>query len=321
MKRRNPYPVGNIIQSNLHSFGMLMKERTFESENYRYGFNSQEKDDEVAGSGNINTAEYWEYDCRLGRRWNLDPVLYAWQSTYSTFINNPILFLDAKGLYHSKERAEKMQNRAKKAGLDIGEVYTNGKDWLFNSVDGTYHKTRYFGTSTQKMSEFLFDINPFKDLEVYGSASLKYTQVVNGSVKVVVPIKGIQAAASIQNGGNISTLGYLNSYINFKVSPNIDIRINPLTTLSQHDPNKALGDWDPQLRMHVTLHKAPIIIPIGEVPIPIGEYKIQGDIQGGMSGLSIGGRAVAETKSVYGFSLEVAGGIRAKLQIPDIFKD
>jgi hypothetical protein len=33
---------------------------------YRYRFNGQEGDDEIAGIGNIMTAEFWEYDTRLG---------------------------------------------------------------------------------------------------------------------------------------------------------------------------------------------------------------------------------------------------------------
>jgi hypothetical protein len=55
------------------SFGALMQRRRFESEGYRYGFNGQEKSDEIKGSGNSYTAEFWEYDPRLGRRWNMDP--------------------------------------------------------------------------------------------------------------------------------------------------------------------------------------------------------------------------------------------------------
>jgi len=49
---------------------------------YRYGFNGQEKTDELKGSGNHYTAEFWEYDSRLGRRWNVDPMFrkYAHQS-------------------------------------------------------------------------------------------------------------------------------------------------------------------------------------------------------------------------------------------------
>jgi hypothetical protein len=65
--------------------------------NYRFGFNTQEKDDEVYGAGNLNTAEFWEYDTRLGRRWNLDPKPNVSISSYSVFANNPIFFSDYGG--------------------------------------------------------------------------------------------------------------------------------------------------------------------------------------------------------------------------------
>lgn len=44
------------------------------------------------------TAEHWEYDARLGRRWNTDLLTYPWQSSYAVFNNNPILFNDPMGL-------------------------------------------------------------------------------------------------------------------------------------------------------------------------------------------------------------------------------
>jgi hypothetical protein len=56
---------------------------------YRFGFNGQEKDDEVSGSGNSNTAEYWQYDTRLGRRWNVD-IEGQFHSPYLALGNNPI---------------------------------------------------------------------------------------------------------------------------------------------------------------------------------------------------------------------------------------
>jgi len=62
---------------------------------YRFGFNGQEKDNEI-GTG-IYTAEFWEYDARIGRRWNLDPKPLAYESPYSTNHNNPILNSDPKG--------------------------------------------------------------------------------------------------------------------------------------------------------------------------------------------------------------------------------
>lgn len=64
---------------------------------YRFHFNGQEADNEVAGSGNSYTAEFWQYDSRLGRRWNVDPVVKDWESPYATFRNNPIVLKDPRG--------------------------------------------------------------------------------------------------------------------------------------------------------------------------------------------------------------------------------
>jgi hypothetical protein len=64
---------------------------------YRYGFNGQEKVDEIAGVGNHNSALYWEYDTRLGRRWNVDPVDQVNISNYAVMYNNPIIFNDVLG--------------------------------------------------------------------------------------------------------------------------------------------------------------------------------------------------------------------------------
>jgi hypothetical protein len=76
---------------------MLLSGRHFDSGKYRYGFNGQEKDDEIYGESNATTAQYWEYDARLGKRWNIDPWLKSWESPYATFSNSPILFSDHLG--------------------------------------------------------------------------------------------------------------------------------------------------------------------------------------------------------------------------------
>ncbi len=64
---------------------------------YRFAFNGQEKDDEVSGAGNTMTAEFWQYDIRLGRRWNRDPKPNPSVSDYACFANNPIWFTDILG--------------------------------------------------------------------------------------------------------------------------------------------------------------------------------------------------------------------------------
>jgi hypothetical protein len=66
-------------------------------DSYRYGFQNQEKDDEVSGIGNSYSAEFWQYDSRAGRRWNLDPVFKEQESPYACFANNPICIVDING--------------------------------------------------------------------------------------------------------------------------------------------------------------------------------------------------------------------------------
>jgi len=83
-----------------HTGGSVMVGREFVGDtvdNYRYGVNGQEKDDEIYGEGNAMSAEFWEYDARLGRRWNQDPKPFVAVSSYSCFLNNPVFFTDEKG--------------------------------------------------------------------------------------------------------------------------------------------------------------------------------------------------------------------------------
>lgn len=62
---------------------------------YRYGMNGQERSSEL--NDNLYTALFWEYDSRIGRRWNLDPKPTIGISEYATFENNPIVNMDILG--------------------------------------------------------------------------------------------------------------------------------------------------------------------------------------------------------------------------------
>jgi hypothetical protein len=57
--------------------------------------NTQEKEPEL-GEG-VTSAEFWAYDGKLGRRWNVDPKLIVGQSTYACFLNNPLINVDRDG--------------------------------------------------------------------------------------------------------------------------------------------------------------------------------------------------------------------------------
>ena len=85
---------------NYYPFGMEMPGRTYTNATLtqtRFGFNGQETVDEISGKGNHNTALFWEYDTRLGRRWNLDPVDQVSISNYAVLGNNPIRNIDIQG--------------------------------------------------------------------------------------------------------------------------------------------------------------------------------------------------------------------------------
>ncbi len=77
-----------------YAFGMQMPGRK-SSGGYRYGFNTQERSTEI--NENSYTAEFWQYDSRIGRRWNIDPVVKPNESPYATFANSPIWLTDHNG--------------------------------------------------------------------------------------------------------------------------------------------------------------------------------------------------------------------------------
>ncbi|MCB9018840.1 MAG: hypothetical protein H6546_00755 [Chitinophagales bacterium] len=77
---------------------MMMLGRTWDSgSSYRYGFNGQELENKVYNYGQSYSAEFWQYDTRLGRRWNLDPIYKDFLSNYSVLSNNPIVRIDPIG--------------------------------------------------------------------------------------------------------------------------------------------------------------------------------------------------------------------------------
>src|SRR5690554_5727049 len=90
------------LRLDYYPFGSPMPSRTFTGNGYRFGFNGQEKENEIYGEGNTYSAEYWMYDSRLGRRWNLDPKYLASESRYVVFSNNPIIYTDPLGDFRTK---------------------------------------------------------------------------------------------------------------------------------------------------------------------------------------------------------------------------
>jgi hypothetical protein len=88
-------PAAKVLShTDYYAFGSAMPGRSGGA-GYRYGFNTQERSPELAPDH--YTAEFWEYDARIGRRWNLDPVVKVHESGYSVLGENPLLMIDING--------------------------------------------------------------------------------------------------------------------------------------------------------------------------------------------------------------------------------
>jgi RHS repeat-associated protein len=102
---------------DFYPFGMVMPERSFSTQAYRYGFNGKEFDSEWKGEGNSYDYGFRVHDARLGRFLSVDPLAgkFSYNSPYAYATNNPILFIDSegkeikiKGSEDAKERFKKM---------------------------------------------------------------------------------------------------------------------------------------------------------------------------------------------------------------------
>jgi hypothetical protein len=94
-----PYALAGLVSATDYDpFGIAMEERQYQQggvAEYGFGFNTQLESPEI-GDGHT-TAMYWEYDARIGRRWELDPVFNSSWSGYCVMRDNPIFFIDKLG--------------------------------------------------------------------------------------------------------------------------------------------------------------------------------------------------------------------------------
>jgi RHS repeat-associated protein len=102
---------------------MLVPNRHGSSSAYRYGFQGQEKDDELKGEGNSLNYTFRMHDPRVGRFFAVDPLSpkYPHYSTYSFSGNKVIAHVEIEGLEDmdfkvARWEAQKIQEAALKNG-------------------------------------------------------------------------------------------------------------------------------------------------------------------------------------------------------------
>jgi len=96
----NPFKADVIAYNDYYPFGMLLPNRHNSSDSYRYGFQGQEKDDELKGEGNSLNYKYRMHDPRVGRFFAVDPLFadFPWNSPYAFSENRLIDAIELEGL-------------------------------------------------------------------------------------------------------------------------------------------------------------------------------------------------------------------------------
>ncbi len=126
-----------VSYSDYYPGGFPQPGRQLNSGSYRYGHNTQESDPEISGSwGTHYTAQFWMYDSRIIRRWNLDPKPIIGISDYVCFGNNPIYYTDPLGDFRTKfgARVYKFFHGGTITKAQYGD--RAGEYYVSNRVDG-----------------------------------------------------------------------------------------------------------------------------------------------------------------------------------------
>ena len=135
--KSHSHRVGIRTCSDYSPFGVELDGRTV-SGGYRFGYQNQEKDDEIKGEGNSVNYSYRIQETRLGRFFIIDPIagMFSWNSTYAFCENRLIDGIDMEGL-----EWENFMSFFKKPG-ELKVKLPNLKNAQQQTYTITYHNTK-----------------------------------------------------------------------------------------------------------------------------------------------------------------------------------
>jgi RHS repeat-associated protein len=128
----------DVLSYNDHyPFGMLLPNRHGSTDNYRYGFQGQEKDDEIKGEGNSLNFTFRMYDPRVGRFFAIDPLAqrYPWNSSYAFSENRVLDRIELEGL-ESQMSPWYWYNKWRKEGPLLERILAGGAEAAYEGYHG-----------------------------------------------------------------------------------------------------------------------------------------------------------------------------------------
>jgi hypothetical protein len=151
-----------VSATDYYPFGLEMVGRTFNSDAYSFSFNTQMKSPEILPGH--TTAMYWEYDGRIGRRWELDPKTVTGWSGYACLLDNPVFFSDMMGDTCGQPGHGACGDLSVTSvwELNLSSTFANTIDQMVKKMDGSS------GRGTAQFKEQTAIMKPLTDASVGG---------------------------------------------------------------------------------------------------------------------------------------------------------
>jgi len=157
----------------------------FNNEGHRYGFQGQEKDDEIKGEGNSINYRYRMHDPRIDRFFSLDPLApsYPWNSPYAFSENRVIDGVELEGLEYISVHHYANGNVAK-------TKFYKMTDEEIENIGGTtagFHYSVPFGSGGRGIQHIYYDeVGKIDEVlweqhQIGGVSDFKYHGLYSGS--------------------------------------------------------------------------------------------------------------------------------------------
>ena len=120
---------------------MLVPNRHGSSNSYRYGFQGQEKDDEIKGEGNSLNYTFRMHDPRVGRFFAVDPLekSYPYYTPYQFSGNRLMDMVELEGLEPKEAGKGEGDKQEAKDKSQITSNYFGMWAYLFSNQEWTWH--------------------------------------------------------------------------------------------------------------------------------------------------------------------------------------
>ncbi len=189
--------VPNVLSyTDYYPFGMTVPNRSYSSLSYRYGFQGQEKDDEVKGNENSINYKFRMHDPRVGRFFAVDPLTYKYphNSTYAFSENRVIDGIELEGLevfmVHADARASFVLTTSVSAGI-VADLKGNVGLYFTPSLGAG----AAFGGSFGGGFSFFPTMDNIYGIEGWGVSavgSAAFMGKVSGSIDFTIPVTGYE---------------------------------------------------------------------------------------------------------------------------------